>query len=585
MESAVRVALISCSTSHLRRHPRIIRCSCSQCLIVHTVVHARHSQKAAMPASKGTLRRPILRFELASLSIDDRPNAYKNPQLVLKPQLELAPRRPYTGERPRAPVWRHYLMVHVKDKADELVKLDLDIFKSESSTADTDTAFRNSITCLFPTSSLNFRYSKGLDDGSIRSVQKASSLCITLQKPPDLDKVLQEFGGLGIKIEYKEFGRDHQLVSEPASFNAWPPLGRTVSPVYRPASNSRQLNSSSPPLTMASTSHAGYPAYLKSQSNRALPQRPPSQPIRPSTPLHPGQRPWSPAFVPSRPASTLGIPGILGEGIYKVSKIGSASSARPRVRRTSSVFEHQGPKLYTVSKHFDKTLSKEDIVHPLGPRYVSGGLPSSLQASISPGYMARSPSQSTGGTGSHSQPGFESPASHILSKASSALEGMRVNLQHRPGLRRLRTIDNPRDPSISFELDDRVHRTFLSTVAEERAGSMFSQPLPSLRPLRSADDASLVSSSPTLLERPTRQEMEAEWLLYVAQIQHEGLCEASRVWDEFWEKANDDVASARSAEDLSSVLSKLESDFMRRWEGVVAATAQKMRDVRVDPVF
>jgi hypothetical protein len=76
-----------------------------------------------MPPSQvtSTLRRPILRFELASISIDDKPNAYKNPQLVLKPQLELAPRRPYTGPRPRVPVWRHFLMVHVKDKADELV--------------------------------------------------------------------------------------------------------------------------------------------------------------------------------------------------------------------------------------------------------------------------------------------------------------------------------------------------------------------------------------------------------------------------------------------------------------------------------
>jgi hypothetical protein len=76
-----------------------------------------------MPASQRapTTRRPILRFGLASISIDDRPNVYKSPQMVLKPQLELAPRRPYTGSRPRMPQWRHFLMVHVKDKADELV--------------------------------------------------------------------------------------------------------------------------------------------------------------------------------------------------------------------------------------------------------------------------------------------------------------------------------------------------------------------------------------------------------------------------------------------------------------------------------
>ncbi len=76
-----------------------------------------------MSASQGAAapRRTISRFSLASISINDRPNVYKNPQLVLKPKLELPPRRPYTGERPRMPIWRQWLMVHVKDKADELV--------------------------------------------------------------------------------------------------------------------------------------------------------------------------------------------------------------------------------------------------------------------------------------------------------------------------------------------------------------------------------------------------------------------------------------------------------------------------------
>lgn len=74
------------------------------------------------PASqRAAERRPILRFDLQSTCIDDKPNVYKDPKLVLKPQLDLAPRRPYTGSRPRMPVWRHFLMVHIKDKADELV--------------------------------------------------------------------------------------------------------------------------------------------------------------------------------------------------------------------------------------------------------------------------------------------------------------------------------------------------------------------------------------------------------------------------------------------------------------------------------
>jgi len=143
-----------------------------------------------MPASQGTstLRRPISRFGLASINIDDRPNAYKDLQLVLKPQLDHAPRRPYTGSRPRMPVWRHFLMVHVKDKADELVghsiefltylgvstevhrqvKLDLDAFKASS--RDANPAIRHSVACLFSRCSLIFQYPKDTDNVGNRAL-------------------------------------------------------------------------------------------------------------------------------------------------------------------------------------------------------------------------------------------------------------------------------------------------------------------------------------------------------------------------------------------------------------------------------
>ncbi|EGS19921.1 uncharacterized protein CTHT_0044140 [Thermochaetoides thermophila DSM 1495] len=82
-----------------------------------------------MSASKDTAkakqatrqRRTIMRFALDSISIDDRPNNYKDAQLVLKPQLELATRKDNPKSRTRKPIWRHFLMVHIKDKADELM--------------------------------------------------------------------------------------------------------------------------------------------------------------------------------------------------------------------------------------------------------------------------------------------------------------------------------------------------------------------------------------------------------------------------------------------------------------------------------
>lgn len=67
-------------------------------------------------------RRPILRLDLAAVSIDDRPNTYKDPQLVLKPHLVLTPRGSSTELKARAPYWKHFLMIHVRDKAEELVR-------------------------------------------------------------------------------------------------------------------------------------------------------------------------------------------------------------------------------------------------------------------------------------------------------------------------------------------------------------------------------------------------------------------------------------------------------------------------------
>jgi hypothetical protein len=161
---------------------------------------------------------------------------------------------------------------------------------------------------------------------------------------------------------------------------------------------------------------------------------------------------------------------------------------------------------------------------------------------------------------------------------SSVLEGVPVNTQHQPRLRRLRTVNDSPDPRQSVGLTDTERQTFLSSVAEEKSGYGFSQPEPASR---SIDEGFLFSSSPTLLERPAGHETEDDWLLQFSQIQHQGMCEASRVWDDLMERAGKEVASAETSRELSEVLSKFEGEFARCWNGVVVATAQSMREVRV----
>ena len=79
---------------------------------------------------------------------------------------------------------------------------------------------------------------------------------------------------------------------------------------------------------------------------------------------------------------------------------------------------------------------------------------------------------------------------------------------------------------------------------------------------------------------PTNPEMEEGWLVQVSHIQHQGLCQASQVWDDLMEKAGLEVALAEGSEDISEVLSKFEHEFAQRWGEVVATTAGKMREVR-----
>ncbi|KAK4241475.1 hypothetical protein C8A03DRAFT_12242 [Achaetomium macrosporum] len=520
-----------------------------------------------MPASRTTTntRRTILRFELESVCIDDRPNVYREPQLVLKPQLELAPRRPYTGSRPRMPLWRHFLMVHVKDKADELVKLDLDTFKESSAVA--APVQRHTITCISSERSLLLRYPTEPENGP-------STLAITLRNPSELDTVLRELSTLGLSIDYGQADKDCYFVPGSLPFGSLAPPDPSMSPSYRPSSDPRQLNSSSPPLAAAPASQGLYWSYSESHPHGVQVHRPPSQPIGYPVGLQSGHRPWSPGFVPLRPASTLGVPGILGEGIYKVSKIGSISSSRPRVRRTSAVLDPQDPRLYTVSRHFDKTLNRADGLHSSRARHLGRRLLSDPRAGNSAYHPAGPPVVKSQDAGSHRSFGQGDQVANPLTSTPGVLEGVPAAIRRQATLRRLRTIDDTSRPDLSTGSDgvDFQH-------IPENAGFAFSHLETSSKSGGSVDNASIPASSQTLVDLPSKPEMDDDWLLRVSEIQLEGLCEVRRIWDEFMERGGVEVASAESSRDLSKVLAKFEGEFTQRWDEVVSATVRQMREI------
>ncbi|KAK3295164.1 uncharacterized protein B0H64DRAFT_141016 [Chaetomium fimeti] len=386
---------------------------------------------------------------------------------------------------------------------------------------------------------------------------------------------MQELSTLGICVEDDHGNQEQRSLSGSAIFRSWGPAGQTLRSTYRPPGDVRPFESTSPRLGTGPTSQAQYPSYPERHLYGSL-QRPPSHPLEPPTDLQAGQRPWSPAFIPSRPATTLGVPGILGEGIYKLSKIGPTSSSRLRARRTTTPIEQQGHGLYTVSKHFDKTLSRADILHATRGRYLGRGLSSSLQGESTSSYPTRSPSLGNSRAEDQGKPGQEQKAWQYPARMSSVLERIPVNAQHQPGLRRLRTANHALDTSPSAGFNYNEENPLLSSVNEEKSRHGFSFSQPNLAS-KGTDDVFLFSSSPTLFEQPTERELRDDWLIQCSQIQHQGLCEASKIWDEFVDKANKEMAAAEPSRDLSDVLSRFEDEFTRRWEGVVSATAQNMR--------
>jgi hypothetical protein len=89
-----------------------------------------------------------------------------------------------------------------------------------------------------------------------------------------------------------------------------------------------------------------------------------------------------------------------------------------------------------------------------------------------------------------------------------------------------------------------------------------------------------MSQGSTLLDTNQDRELDDEMLVLLSQVQHEGLCEASKLWDEFMQRIEADSAGLDHPQDASERLGKYEDEFTRRWNAVLAATVQRAREIR-----
>ncbi|KAK4180102.1 hypothetical protein QBC36DRAFT_358315 [Triangularia setosa] len=517
-----------------------------------------------MPAAKPTPqpRRPIRRFELQDVRFNDRASHYKDPQLVLKPQLDLVPRKPADGSRLRMPLWRHYLMVHVKDRAEELVKLDLADFRQ--SEEPTSTAPERFIRRAHHEPVLYVRYPTNTQDGF-------STLRATLNVASDFESVIKELGDLGIHIEYhQEELRSDQVYSwsqsqsqqqsgyyhpTPSAIPGSMPTSipsHPYSPPYPATPNPPHPYSSSPPFPATAS-----PAYQYSNTigllNQSTYQRSASQPAG-----YPGgyqsQTQWPPPVIPSPAETTIGIPGVLGAGIYKVSKLGSSSSSRSRSRKSQT----------------------------------SRGLHDSGGADRGK-YLENSPLTTQSSSSKRSSQ--DSPLNLAQSGSSQ-----------RRGLQRVQTVYSDSQETMSQastlvpDSYDPSSRPFggLRIPEEEETGDVPSQQttITTAASRERATTTTMTASQPSTSTemvpyKPPQQnnvaqahrKINTDALLHISQIQQEGLFDAARVWDDIMEKGRNAIVGVKGPEEAFRVLSGYREEFTKRWDRVVASTVREMKEV------
>ncbi|KAK3332016.1 hypothetical protein B0T19DRAFT_92165 [Cercophora scortea] len=485
-------------------------------------------------------RTQIRRFSLQSISINDAMNGYKTPQMVLKTQVDPAPRMPYTGSQTRTPVLRHWLMIHVKDKADELVKLDLDDFATSSKSKDETSQY--TVNCALLDRSLTFRYPKG------EGKPGQEILRITFNDPSELNSALGDLVELGLEVKRISTSHGFGIPHNQTTLRYLAVPGNSPLPVsgHQPI-DYRELYHGMPPLPTPPSSQGQHTPY---QGNYLY-----HQVANPSLSLpagHAGNIPmsWPSWSLPPRPATTIGIPGMIGEGIYKVSRVGPRPASRARSRKLPMIPESQGPAPNTTSEHIDATL---------GPS------------------ISRKRSLQDDGTSSQennraaNMPILSRHAdlvSRLSSNNSDLVPTFTYTAPTMPGTRAVavpkRLLSAKRMlPSLRGEL-------------EEQVSSLCGEVLPSM----SMDSGMRASNC-----KGTHQdnhEIPAEFLLQLSAIQQAGLAEATRIWDELMERGQKETGSVTTLDEACKIWSGYRSEWEQRLNSVASDTARKMRRIQIE---
>ncbi|KAK4453849.1 hypothetical protein QBC34DRAFT_393545 [Podospora aff. communis PSN243] len=441
------------------------------------------------------LRPSTLCFDLENVFLSGTLNRFKNPQLVLKSHYGPAPRTPFTGLQTQTSDVRHLLMVHVSDRANELEVLDLDEFALPPDGQD-ETVHRQ-VEYLVAESSLAFHYPKGAS-------KSRHTLKVKFRGPVDIATVLTELWALKITVQNASPGIQGHLTAsqDPRGLASQPTHHHAPSRYQTP----RHVYSRSSPLAIQPNTTDWRSPYFANPAYQLAPSRPPSQLTNHSMSPPTVWPSISPVSQIQRPATTTtGIPGVLGEGVYKISRVSSAPGGRPtrpRMRESMSAFGFYDPRPYTVSKYFDKTLERSDIARLLGRRSFHG---------------------------EETPEGYDPENSAITDKDSQETANNRLG---------------------SLQFSQR------SDATTRHSGKI---------------------QKVTAAAQGRRKRPAEDGLLRIANLNHEGLLEATKIWEDLIERGRKESKLVSNMDEAQKIWSKYGEDWEKKVNHLAANVAKKMR--------
>lgn len=338
-------------------------------------------------------------------------------------------------------------------------------------------------------------------------------------------------------------------------------------------SSSQEYHSSSPPLIVSQGAQGQQISYTSAATHQLLPAHLFRQRASQNSSYPPTWSSISPVNQVVRPATTIGIPTTLGEGLYRVSKVVSAPGHRTWQRRSSRLAEGHRPGAYTFSKHFDRTLDGSDIAK----------LTRHILRQDEDSHEVLSQESSADQQVANATPGKEEPSlSNIDYRMVAGPPTMQQSIPEYPQ-------PTSRQPTPRYELRHTGSKNSIrgEYISQELARTHSQSPRPSPRLPASSTPvhgpAHPIGALTPWRPASTRQVTEIpapDHLHQFVHSYHEGLCEATKIWDGLMERGRKEADTVEDDMEAFKIYTRYAETFATRLDDLAGITVRRMREAK-----